>query len=431
MPLLNYFKKLPQSTSNNVTASSGLTSRETEEVSNELKKMHDKGNKRKTYCAWTPQQRLEIGEHAAKNGNANTFRLLSSKYPRLSKQSISDFKKAYNEGKQKGADLSDGIVMKDRGRPTLLPETLMKKTIDTITALRLKGAPVTSSVINAVAKGIVQANDRSLLVENGGHLTLSNDWARKVLYRMDILGRKMTRRIATTARIPVAPALIAETKFDFQRKIRQLQSLHSIPNDLIINFDQTPLPYVVTGNSTLHEKGAQSVPLQGKGKKKQITGTFAVSMTGDFLPMQLIYEGKTPRCLPRDVEFPMEFDVTFTPNHWSNEEKCIQLLNKVIFPYLKKKKHDLDLPEDQKSLLIYDVFTGQTTENVKECIERNDCVIVYVPNNMTHYFQPLDITVNAVAKNFLKNKFELWYANEVKKQNCITVCLFQNLCDFI
>ena len=132
---------------------------------------------------------------------------------------------------------------------------------------------------------------------------------------------------------------------------------------MIINFDQTPLPYVVTGNSTLNEKGAKSGPLQGKGKKNQITGTFPVSVTGDFLPMQLIYEGKTPRCLPKDVEFPKEFDVTFTLNHWSNEKKSKRLLDNVIFPYLKKKEHDLGLPGDQKSLLIYDVFTGQTTEN--------------------------------------------------------------------
>ena len=163
----------------------------------------------------------------------------------------------------------------------------------------------------------------------------------------------MTRRNATTAKIPVAPAFLAETKLYFQRKIRQLQSWHSIPDDLIINFDQIRLPYIVTGNSTLNEKVAKSVPLQGKGKRKQITGTFAVSMTGDFLSMQLIYEGKTPRCLPKDVEFPKEFDVTFTPNHWSNEEKSKQLLDNFIFPYLKKKKkHDLGLPGDQKSLLI-------------------------------------------------------------------------------
>ena len=122
----------------------------------------------------------------------------------------------------------------------MLPETLMKKTIDTVSALRLRGTPVTSSVTNVVPKGIVQANDRTLLVENGGHLSLSNDWARKVLYRM-------TRRIATTTRIPVAPALLAETKLDFQLEIRQLQSWHDIPDNLIINFDQTLLPCVVTG----------------------------------------------------------------------------------------------------------------------------------------------------------------------------------------
>ena len=105
---------------------------------------------------------------------------------------------------------------------------------------------------------------------------------------MDTLGRKVTRRITTTTRIPVAPALLEETKLHFHRKIRQLQSWHSIPDDLIISFDQIPLPYVVTDNSTLNGKGAKSVPLQGKGKKKQTTGTFAVSMTGDFLPMQLL-----------------------------------------------------------------------------------------------------------------------------------------------
>ena len=100
------------------------------------------------------------------------FDLCVQNYPRLTKQYITEFKKAYNEGKQKGADPSEGIVMKSRSRPTLLSETLLKKTIDSISALRLRGAPVTSSVINAVAKGIVQANDRTLLVENGGHLFL-------------------------------------------------------------------------------------------------------------------------------------------------------------------------------------------------------------------------------------------------------------------
>ena len=35
---------------------------------------------------------------------------------------------------------------------------------------------------------------------------------------------------------------------------------------------------------------------------------------------------------------------------------------------------------------------------------------------MTNYFQPLDLTVNGQAKQFLKGKFEEWYAKEVKRQ---------------
>ena len=40
---------------------------------------------------------------------------------------ITEIKNAYNEGKQKGADLSEGIVMKSWGRPTLLADLLWKK----------------------------------------------------------------------------------------------------------------------------------------------------------------------------------------------------------------------------------------------------------------------------------------------------------------
>ena len=122
MSLLNYFQKLPPDTPNVASAFSGLTSQETEDVSKDLKKMQDKEKKRNKYCMWKPQQWLEIGKHAAKTGNVSTLRFLSSIYLRLA-----EFKKAYNEGKQKGADLSEGIAMKSRGRPTLLPEALMKK----------------------------------------------------------------------------------------------------------------------------------------------------------------------------------------------------------------------------------------------------------------------------------------------------------------
>ena len=48
MSLLDYFQRLPPDTPKVASASSGLTSRKTEEVSKELKKMQNKGKKGKS-----------------------------------------------------------------------------------------------------------------------------------------------------------------------------------------------------------------------------------------------------------------------------------------------------------------------------------------------------------------------------------------------
>ena len=35
---------------------------------------------------------------------------------------------------------------------------------------------------------------------------------------------------------------------------------------------------------------------------------------------------------------------------------------------------------------------------------------------MTHFFQPLDFTVNGQTKKFCKEKFTTWYSGEVQRQ---------------
>ena len=82
--------------------------------------------------------------------------------------------------------------------------------------------------------------------------------------------------------------------------------MHDIPEDLVINLDPTPLSYVSPGKYTFHPRGEQNVPIKGVDNKRQITGTFAVSLTGEFLPIQVVYQGKTKRCLPKH-RFPKTF----------------------------------------------------------------------------------------------------------------------------
>lgn len=45
-------------------------------------------------------------------------------------------------------------------------------------------------------------------------------------------------------------------------------------------------------------KGSKTVAIAGSTVKRMITATFVITLSGDFLPIQLIYGGKTMKSLP-------------------------------------------------------------------------------------------------------------------------------------
>ena len=90
---------------------------------------------------------------------------------------------------------------------------------------------------------------------------------------------------------------------------------YEIPLSLILNLDQTPLKYVPVGNEMIALSGSQSVTNEGSSDKCCITGTFAVTMHSEFLPVHLIYKGKTVQSLPR-FKFPREFCLSTDKKHF-------------------------------------------------------------------------------------------------------------------
>ena len=115
---------------------------------------------------------------------------------------------------------------------------------------------------------------------------------------------------------------------------------------------------------------------------------------------KLIYQGKSKRCLLK-FTFPFDFHVTFTTNHWSNLEKCEDLFNVIIRPYLSPKKKELGYSEEQCSLIITDTFKDQENDEMKRLSTKNNCELVIVPHNLTNKFQLLDTSVNQAAKKFI------------------------------
>ena len=180
-----------------------------------------------------------------------------------------------------------------------------------------------------------------------------------------------TKRKGTTGKIEPSEQFLLEEKLTFQKNISRIVFEHDIPMELIVNLDQTPLSYVSPGKYTFDVKGVKTVPIKGIDDKRQITATFAVSMSGKFLPIQVIYGGKSQRCLPK-FDFPGNFDITFSENHWSNTEKSISFFEKIVFPHFKNVHRSKGYPDEQMGLVIMDTFKGQDNEEVtKLCAENN------------------------------------------------------------
>ena len=137
---------------------------------------------------------------------------------------------------------------------------------------------------------VVKANGPNLLKEFGGHLELTEDWARHLLKSMDWIKKK-----GTTGKVEPSEKFVQEEKFSYHREILRVVLKHNIPLDFVLNLDQIPLSYVSPSKYTFCLKGSTIVSIKGVDDKCQITATITVSTTGAFLPIQLIYQGATER----------------------------------------------------------------------------------------------------------------------------------------
>ena len=154
----------------------------------------------------------------------------------------------------------------------------------------------------------------------------------------------------------------------------------------------------------MKQAGSKRVEIVGKDDKRQLTALFGCTMSGDFLPPQLVYQGKTNRCLPR-YTFPSNWDITCTENHWCNEQTRRRYIMNIPMSYLAQKRMEPNLAGDQHALLIFDNFKGQYTEAILKLLDENNISVVLIPPNCTDRLQPLDVNVNKSAKEFLRRKF--------------------------
>jgi len=128
----------------------------------------------------------------------------------------------------------------------------MRKYKASLKALSSRGSVITRAVATNPAKALIKQNP-GLIAD----LDLeSSAWAQSLYRRMGYV-----RRRHTTTKVDIPDAARKEIEYvnTLRKNWKRLKIIQSIPNSIVINFDQTPLKIVPCSKSTMAEKNISTV----------------------------------------------------------------------------------------------------------------------------------------------------------------------------
>ena len=246
-------------------------------------------NRRQTY---KEEEKIRITKYANSYGTTAAIKFFKNEFPNLRESTVRPWLATYRDGlKRKDISSSKIVISKRRGKPLYLPNELDEKLRKFLLNLRRAGGDVNRHVVYGVLMGLVKSN----LLKYGSMLDfkITNGWMQYLYKRLNF-----SRRVTTTSRPVITESIWLEMRTRFLYNIAQIYLEYDVPDELIMNIDQTSSKYVTTDRVTMGKKGSKHVSKKGSNDKRAITATYAETLAGDILPFQLIYQGKTVRSIP-------------------------------------------------------------------------------------------------------------------------------------
>ena len=160
-----------------------------------------------------------------------------------------------------------------------------------INNLREAGAPVNTAIVIAAGNCIVMDKASDTFIASLD-IYLTKDWAK---YLMKHIG--MVKREGPAQRQDYCNKFWW-VKGNFSTRHQAFNVTRWDTTRTGHKYDQTGIQYVPVSSWSMETKGAKRVKVVGKDDKHQITAIFGISMSGGFLSIQLVYQGKTTKCLP-------------------------------------------------------------------------------------------------------------------------------------
>ncbi len=299
--------------------------------------------KRGDYHDYDGDDRLKVARYANVHGASAAAKKFSTPAKKINESTIRGWVKKFRKQLNSSTDPADvtaaSMQPEPRGRPVKLGEELDNQVQEHIKGIRAAGGVINQTIVIATGYGIAMNHNRTMLKEYGGSLELDRARAASIMRRMGYMRRKGTKAAHSL------PDNFQQEKEKFLATITNIVKKHDIPEQLIVNFDQTQVKIVPASDWTLNEAGAKQINMTALDDKRAITALLGVNAEAELIPPQLIYEGTSDGCHPKGVNFPKDWNITHSKSHWSVEETMDEYVDKVLVPYFDKVKEELDLPE--------------------------------------------------------------------------------------
>ena len=255
-----------------------------------------------------------------------------------------------------------------------------------------------------------------------GSLKLTQRWMNLICLDPLDDGKPLTMRAATKAKYNVPDDHAQQFRELLLRCAWRCQE-HQIPPSNVIAADETAALLFAMGRGKGRcEQGSKDNARVGDGDKRQITVMITVSLDGQMLKLQFVWQGTTIACTPwklvKDDPALNQHLHSFSKSHWSTPTTIYELLENVYAPYFVAQNAKQGRSPHATSLLIWDVHYSHRDIGMREKMRENYgwICVDYIPARCTGLYQPGDQPeVNNAFKTASAAEGEVWLAQKLTK----------------
>jgi hypothetical protein len=191
--------------------------------------------------------------------------------------------------------------------------------------------------------------------------------------------------------------------------------LRRFPLNLIINLDETPLPFEFLNGYSYDFRGARTIA--GKSdrnswNKRQITIILYIIADGStpFKPVVIFYSKGT---VASKENYDNRVNVHFNETAYNNKDMFYIWLCDIYQPYVARHARC-----NEKSLIVMNAASFHKTETILDFVRQAEPLITtaLIPPGLTSLVQPLDTAVNGPFKKLLQEAADV-YMEELEKKD--------------